>query len=148
MTRKLLTLVALVASCFCLTSCGGHVLVHDPNAAAATAEAFARSAFVSKDMGAAYAMMTPRVREGIPQQTFSDAIGKMHPNGFADEVSAVEYEPIPGQAGMNIYLIGRNSSETFYYRMSMAGDKLTGYQVSSAGREKGAFPPSKRRRPL
>ena len=135
----------VICICLVLSGCGVRVLVHDQKAAATSAEQFARAAFVAKDLKAAYAMLAPQARQSVTQAAFSDTLTKMHPKGHPDEVSAVEYETLPGQAGMYIYLKGRGAAEDFYYRMLMVGDKVSGYRVSFLGRGSAAYPPSNRR---
>lgn len=68
----------------------------------------------------------------------------MHPKTFPSRVSATEYEPMPGQKSMLIYLQGSGSGEEFYYRLVMAGDASSGYRVSGLYRGSQPYPPSKR----
>ena len=144
MTRQLVRLVVFLAMCSCLASCGMRVLVHDQTVAASSAAQFARTAYISKDFKTAHSMLAPQARASVTLDTLTDTIAKMHPNGYPDDVSAVEYEPLPGQAAMNIYLKGQNATETFYYRMLMVGDKASGYKVSYLARGSGPYPPSNR----
>jgi hypothetical protein len=123
------------------------VLVHDQNGAATAAEQFAQVAFVTKDTNAAHALLEPQTGRSLPLASFSEAIAKMHPGGFPNSVKAEAYEPLPGQAGMNVFLLGQNANETFYYRFLMVGDKVSGYKVAYLGRGNGPHP-SANKRPL
>jgi hypothetical protein len=121
------------------------VLVHDEKAAARAAEQFARILLVGRDLPKAYAMMSPEAHQTVPASTLSDSIVNMHPRSYPSQVSAKEFEPVPGQRAMNIYLHGHCQGEEFDYCFLMVGDKESGYQVSSIGRRDGPYPPSNRR---
>jgi hypothetical protein len=138
----------IVASFVCclLTSCI-NVVAQDEGAAAKAATQFAQTAFVSRDYERAHELL---IRSGINQFTtakLSEAIARMHPKTFPTEVLATDFEPIPGQRAMNIYLKGRGEGEDFYYRLVMVGDATSGYRVS--GLYRGNRPsPSPNKRPL
>jgi hypothetical protein len=63
-------------------------------------------------------------------------------------LTAEEFEPMPGQKGMNIFLYGENESEKFFYRLTMEGTTGMGYEVSGIYRGSGPYPPSKSRQRL
>ena len=149
MLRLGLTAAKTLPICICLGLVTGffsfRVLRHDPKEAAAAAEIFAKTAFVAKDFPAAHALLTPAAQRTISLTSMSETIGKLHPIGFPDEVSAIEFEPLQGQAAMNIYLKGQRATETFYYRLWMVGGEGSGYQVKGFLRGTGPYPPSNRR---
>ncbi len=60
----------------------------------------------------------------------------------------MEFEPIPGQEGMNIYLTGENGAEKFYYRIPMKGSEGKGYKAAGVFRGQGPYAPSELRQPL
>jgi hypothetical protein len=143
------TLLAAFASCS-LTSCGVNIsrvsiIVHDQQAAAKSAAKFADLAFVRSDYASAQALLAPQVRQGIPIDRLTAEVAKMHPKARPSEVAAMEFEPMPGQPAMNIYLKGTHGDETFFYRLVMVGDKGSGYQVAGFWRGSGPYPPSARR---
>jgi len=45
----------------------------------------------------------------------------MHLTVYLLTVRATEYEPIPRQEAVNIFLTGTNKNEKFYYRLTMEG---------------------------
>jgi hypothetical protein len=61
---------------------------------------------------------------------------------------ATDFEPMPGQTAMSIYLTGKNDNEDFYYRLVMQGTTQTGYTVSGFYRGSTAYPASKLRQTL
>ena len=132
-------------ACCLLTSCGVNILVHDQASAAATASQAANLAFVRADMAAAHALLAPQMQQALPAEKLLDAVAKLHPTQRPAEVSAIEFEPLPGQAGMNIYLKGTGGNEEFYYRFLMVGDKRSGYRVAGFWRGSGPYPPNARR---
>jgi hypothetical protein len=74
---------------------------------------------------------------------------KMHPSTkYPDAVNATDYEPLPGQPGMNIFLFGQTGAEHFYYRFYMEGTKETNYAVGGLWRNDGPYPPSNMRHRL
>ena len=124
------------------------VLNHDEDQAAAKAKEFAEVAFVQREYKKAYDLLWEETKKHVSFEQFLDVVNKMHPNAHPAQVAAIEFEPLPGQAGMNIYLKGKNGKEEFFYRFGMAGTKESGYKVSGIFRGNGPYPPSKLRRAL
>jgi hypothetical protein len=143
--RGRLAMLLLVLGCGSLASCGVSVIAHDEQAAAKTAAKFADLAIVRSDYPAAHAMLTKPLQETLPSDKLGDEIAKFHPTSRPTKIVAVEFEPIPGQRAMNIYLKGSRGEEAFYYRVRMVGDAGSGYQVDFVGRGSGPYPPSGRR---
>jgi hypothetical protein len=138
-------LTALTLTCFSLASCGVSVIVHDERAAARTAAKFADLAFVQTDYSDAEALLSSQMQQAVPSDKLTAQITKMHPKGRPADVAATEFEPLPGQRAMNIYLKGSRGESTFYYRFLMVGDKGSGYEVNGFWRGSGPYPPSPRR---
>jgi hypothetical protein len=116
--------------------------------AATRAEDFANAAFVLRDTVRAYGLISEELRAHLPSEQFRDLVSKMHPSNYPLSLEATEFEPIPGQKTMYIFLTGRNGTETFYYRLLMEGVKETNYQVSGLWRGSGPYPPSGIRKSL
>ncbi len=144
MKLRFLLLVLVVVSQSC--SLGVRAFKHSPDAAGKEAEKFAFLAFVKHDFQNALLKLVGQSFGS--EMKLKEIVGKMHPTGYPDAVVATEFEPIPGQRAMNIFLVGENNSEQFYYRFTMAGTAETGYRVSGLWRGSGPYPPSKRRRSL
>lgn len=130
---------------YCLLSSCVRVIEHNQAAAATAAEHFAATAFIKKDYPTAHGLLSPASRESIPLEKLGEQVAKMHPALFPTEVKAIEYEPMPGQAAMQIYLKGSAEREEFYYRFVMSGDRHSGYQVSGLWRGSGPHPASARK---
>ena len=138
--------VVAITSFFMLASCI-NVIAHDQKAAAKAATEFARTAFVVQDYAKAHGLMASRSQSYIPLDKLTQTIAKMHPKGYPTHVTATEYEPMPGQRAMNIFVKGEGGGEEFFYRLVMEGDVTTGYRVSGLYRGNGPNP-SANKRPL
>ena len=123
-------------------------LNHQPAMASAKAQHFADVAFVERNLPAAYDLLSQAMRNQLSFDQLTDLISKMHPSRYPSSVQATEYEPLMGQRGMNIYLVGKNGSEQFYYRFFMEGTKETDYTVGGMWRGEGAYPPSNMKKSL
>jgi hypothetical protein len=124
------------------------ILNHSPSLAAQEAQRFAQAALIERDFQKAYGWFGEGGKAAASFDQFTEALRSSHPMAFPQSVTAIEYEPIPGQRGMNIYLFGENGNEKFYYRFAMEGVKETGYKVSGLWRHDGPYPPSSSRRRL
>lgn len=144
MSQKVMRISCSFLACCILSSCV-RVIEHNQTAAASAAEHFATTAFIKKDYPTAHGLLSPASRESIPLEKLAEQVDKMHPTVFPAEVKAIEYEPMPGQTAMQIYLKGSAEKEEFYYRLVMSGDRHSGYQVSGLWRGSGPYPPSARK---
>jgi hypothetical protein len=126
-------------------SCGFSVIAHDEQAAAKSAAKFADLAFARSDYPGAHALLSPQLQQATADGKLAAEVAKMHPKGRPSEVKAIEFEPLPGQRAMNIYLKGTRSDEEFFYRLLMVGDKAAGYKVGGLWRGNGPYPPSARK---
>src|ERR1051325_9183603 len=122
-----LLLLASVVSC-------NKPVEHDPTLAARRAVEFARAAFVRGDIDAAYGLLADSARRYVPLEKFRETVARLHPNGRPSRVSAVEYEPMPGEKGIYIYLVGRDSGEEFEYTITLEGSASTDYRVTKITR--------------
>jgi hypothetical protein len=140
----------LAVTLICVASCVPRVgvLHHSPDAAAEVARKFAEAAFVERDNSKARELLVAKMQEAYSAERLETELEKIHPSGYPTTVSTTDFEPIPRQAAMSIFVMGENDSEKFYYRLVMAGTADTGYQVTAFGRGSGAYPPSAIRQPL
>ncbi len=122
------------------------VIHHDENMAANSALEFAKVAFVQQDYTKAYYLLSQNGK--MPFQKFNNVIREIHPNGFPTTVKTTEYEPMPGQEAMSIFLYGERTDEKFYYRVVMQGTKKTNYKVFAFYQGNGPYPQSKLRKSL
>jgi len=132
-----------LASC-----CFPRAIPHDPDRAANSAIAFAKVAFVQQDHEAGYARLSENTRKTVSLSEYKKTMKSIHPDLFPLTVTAEEYEPMPGQPAMTIYLKGENGSEEFFYRLIMEGTSLSGYSVSGFLRGNGPYPESGLRQKL
>lgn len=134
-----------VICCILVAYFSVNVISHDPRSAARTAENFADLAFVKHDIASALVELSPEFQRDMSEGELTALIAKMHPASRPAEVRAIEFEPLPGQKAMNIYLKGSDADEAFFYRFLMVGAKETGYKVGGFWRGSGPYPPSPRK---
>ncbi len=146
--KKLLVLAAQVAL---LVACGVpqvHMMSHRPDMAATAAEEFARVAFVEQDSRRAYDLTADELKKAWTLDVFVKNMTELHHSRYPSQVAATDYEPIPGQPAMNVFLRGQNGDEEFYYRFTMLGTEERGYRVMGFFRGSGPYPPSPSRKSL
>jgi hypothetical protein len=144
-TRFLFAALVLVTFSTCV-----HVnkFAHEPSMAAAQAQKFADTAFIERNPSAAYGLLSPNSKAQMSLDQFKDLLSKLHRSQYPSSVEATDYEPLPGQKGMNIFLSGVSVNERFYYRFLMEGTKETDYAVAGVWRNNRPYPPSAMRKPL
>lgn len=125
-----------------------NVIVHDENEAAKSANDFANLAFVQRDEAAAYLLTAQQFQEHYSENDFIELVQQMHSKGYPSQVSATEYQPIPGTETMNIFLVGENPKENLYYRFVMEGTANSGYKVAGLYRGNGPYPNPNERKKL
>jgi hypothetical protein len=116
--------------------------------AAVSATVFAQAALVDQNIDKAYGMLDPDLQAHGSKEDFSRIITTMNKPTAPKMITATDFEPIPGQDGMNIYLTGETDTETFYYRIPMKGSEEKGYRVAGVFRNEGPYPKSSLRRPF
>ena len=131
MFKKTLILAPLLVLAACSPSV--NVLNHSASLAAQEAQRFAQVALIEHDFQKAYGMFGENGKTAVSFDQFTEAVRSSHPIAFPLSVTAIEYEPIPGQRGMNIYLYGENGNEKFYYRFVMDGVKETATRSQAHG---------------
>jgi hypothetical protein len=115
---------------------------HDEVAAGKKAEEFAKVAFVKQDIENGYALLADATKRYVSLEQFKTVVSKLHPKAFPRAVTASEYQPMHGEKAIYIFLIGDNSGEHFYYRLTMEGTAATGYRVLRLDRSIAPYPPS------
>lgn len=131
-----------------LISCTATAISHNEDMAAKSAIEFSKVALVQHDIQNGYSLLSENAKKTISFDKYSQAFSQMHPSSYPISLTAQEFEPMPGQKGMNIFLYGENASERFYYRFTMEGTGGTGYKVSGMYRGNGPYPPSGLRQEL
>ncbi len=139
-----MALVACAAFCF-TASCSVKVINHNQSSASKAAEKFANLAFIQSDYANAYQLLDAELQKMVTQEKLTETVSKMHTNGRPATIQAIEYEPMPGQRAMQIYLKGTQGKEEFYYRFVMTGDLEAGYKIGGLFRGTGPYPPSNRK---
>ncbi len=139
-----LTVVLILA-----LSCTPHFFKHDQNIAAKEAVKIANLLFVKQDVETGFEIQRAGQSEEFTLEKLRAFVNDLHKSGvFPNEVWAIEYEPMPGQEGMKIYLTGRNKDDFFWYQFVMIGTEPKGYRVFAIYRFDGEFPASTLRKPL
>ena len=118
---------------------------HEPDIAATSAIYFAETAFIKREMKESYHLLSDDARKYITFQKYQTIVYELHPNGYPSTLKKLEYEPVPGQKAMNIFLLGENEKEKFYYRLALQGTAKDGYRVCGLYRGSGPYPQSKLR---
>ncbi|SRR5229473_5901235 len=124
------------------------VIRHDEDLAATSAVQFARIAIIDQDYASAFESLSDRGRAKSSAARLQETIMQIHPRGRPKLITAAEFEPLPRQRAMNIYLFGRADDEEFAYKFEMEGTADTGYKVASISRLRTPLPQFATRRPL
>jgi hypothetical protein len=121
-----LPLAALVI----LASCAESVK-HDETLAAKRAIEFAQAAFVDKNPEKAYELLSDGGKRHLSLEKFKETVTRMHSRGFPTKVTAKEFQPMPGERAIWIYLAGQNVDDQFGYRLTMELTDNGDYKVLS-----------------
>ena len=124
-----------------LMSCAESVK-HDEFLAGKRAVEFAQVAFVKRDVERAYALLSDGAKSYVPFEKFKDTLLRMHPSLHPTSVTATEYEPMPGEKALYIYITGETSGEPLQYTLTMLGTAATDYKVSRFIRGNSSYLPS------
>jgi len=124
------------------------VLNHSPSAAAAIAQRYVDLLLVRKDADAAYGLVDADARARVSVETLQEAVAKAPGYGQVTSVQAVEYQPVPGQPAMDIFLTGSAGGRTFYYAVRLSGTRDEGYLVNDLSIESEPFRASSLRESL
>jgi hypothetical protein len=118
----IVVLAALAGGC-------NETIKHDENLAGRHAIEFAQAVLVNKNFAKGYELLADGGKRHIPAEKFIESMKRLHPRGFPTRVTAKEYEPMPGENAMWIYLVGQNSEDQFQYRVTMEATGNGDYKV-------------------
>jgi hypothetical protein len=105
------------------------VVKHDEKLAGKRAIEFAQAVLVNKNFAKGYELLADGGKRHIPAEKFIESMKRLHPRGFPTRVTAKEYQPMPGENAMWIYLVGQNSEDQFQYRIIMEATGNGDYKV-------------------
>ena len=102
---------------------------HDENMAAKRAVEFARVVLIDKNLERGYELLSDSGKRHVPLDKFKQTILSMNARGYPSRVTATDYEPMPGEHAIYIFLRGQNGDEQFNYRITLEGTAATDYKV-------------------
>jgi len=111
-----------------LASCAGSVK-HDETLAARRAIEFAQYVLINKNFDKGYELVSNGGKRHLSLEKFKETVTRMHPRSFPTKVTATEFQPMPGEKAIWIYLAGRNAEEQFQYRFTMEMTDNGDYKV-------------------
>ena len=121
---------------------------HDPAVAGKRAEEFAQIVFVKQEIENGYTLLADGAKRYVSRDQFKQVVAKLHPRAYPKNVKASEYEPMAGEKAIYIFLMGENSGERFYYRLTLEGNATTPYRVLRLDRSAEPYPASSDKRTL
>jgi hypothetical protein len=119
-------LTAFVLTIVWLTGCAESIK-QDENLAAQRAIEFARIVLVEKNFDRGYELLSDNGKRHISSAKFKETMARLHPRGFPNSVTAKEYQPMPGENALWIYLNGENPE--MHYRVTMEATASGDYKV-------------------
>ena len=126
MIRRRLLVIGLLT--LALASCAGTVK-HDETLAAKHAIEFAQFVFIDKNFAKGYELLSDGGKRHLSLEKFKETLTRMHPRSFPTKVTATEFQPMPGEKAIWIYLAGQNTEEQFQYRLTMEATDTGDYRV-------------------
>ena len=111
-----------------LASCAGSVK-HDETLAARRAIEFAQYVLINKNFDKGYELVSNGGKRHLSLEKFKETLTRMHPRSFPTKVTATEFQPMPGEKAIWIYLAGQNAEEQFQYRFTMEMTDNGDYKV-------------------
>ncbi len=119
-------LTACLLTVMWLTGCAESTK-QDENLAAQRAIEFARIVLVNKNFDQGYELLSDGGKRHISSAKFKETMIRLHPRGFPATVTAKEYQPMPGENALWIYLSGENPE--MHYRVTMEATPSGDYKV-------------------
>jgi hypothetical protein len=119
-------LTGCLLTVFWLTGCVESIK-QDENLAAQRAIEFARIVLVEKNFDRGYDLLSDNGKRHISPAKFKETMARLHPRGFPTIVTAKEYQPMPGENALWIYLNGENPE--MHYRLTMEATASGDYKV-------------------
>ncbi|MBI4526663.1 MAG: hypothetical protein HY695_22925 [Deltaproteobacteria bacterium] len=114
---------------------------HDEVLAGTRALQFAQAAFIQRDFQKSYPLLSDAAKRYVSPEKFKETLSRLHQGAYPTSLKADEYEPMPGEKALYVYLTGDNGGEQFQYMITMEGTASTDYKVSSFKRG-GSYLPS------
>lgn len=102
---------------------------HDEARAGKRAVEFAQTVLVNQDFERGYELLSDGGKRHLSPGKFKETIARMHPRAFPTKVTALEYQPMPGENAIWIYLAGQNAEEQFQYRLTLETTANGDYRV-------------------
>ena len=109
-----------------LTGCAESTKQNE-NLAAQRAIEFAGIVLINKDFDQGYELLSDGGKRHISLAKFKETMIRLHPRGFPSTVTAKEYQPMPGENALWIYLKGQNPEMD--YRLTMEATASGDYKV-------------------
>ena len=119
-------LAACLLAVMWFTGCAESIK-QDENLAAQRAIEFARIVLVNKDFDQGYELLADGGKRHISSAKFKETMIRLHPRGFPTTVTAKEYQVMPGENALWIYLNGQNPE--MHYRLTMEATPSGDYKV-------------------
>jgi hypothetical protein len=113
---------ALAGSC-------AETIKHDESLAGKRAIEFVQAVLIEKNFAKGYELLDAGGKRHISREKLEESLTRLHPRGFPTRVSAKEFQAMPGENAMWIYLVGQNSEDQFQYRVTMKSDDNGDYKV-------------------
>ena len=126
---EVLRLCALLAALAALAPSCAETIKHDEKLVGRRAIEFAQAVLVNKNFTKGYELLADGGKRHIPMEKFIESMTRLHPRGFPSRVTAKEYQPMPGENAIWIYLVGQNSEDQFQYRVTMEATGNGDYKV-------------------
>jgi hypothetical protein len=120
--------VAVLLLCALLAGCSESI-EHDESAAAQRAIEFARLVLIEKQFAKGHELLSASGRRYLPVEKLAETVTRLHPQAFPTKVTALEFQPMPGEKAIWIYLVGQNPQEQFHYRFTMEGSANGEYRL-------------------
>jgi hypothetical protein len=101
----------------------------DENLAARRAIEFAQVVLINRNFDQGYELLSDGGKRHISLAIFKETMTRLHPRGFPTRVTAKEYQPMPGENALWIYLNGQNAEDQFQYRVTMEATATGDFKV-------------------
>lgn len=111
-----------------LTGCAKSIH-HDEKLAANRALEFARIVLIDRNAARGYELLSTNGKRHVPLDKFKQTVAAMNARGYPTRVTATDYEPMPGESAIYIYLRGQNGDESVQYRVTLEGSATDDYHV-------------------
>jgi hypothetical protein len=122
------TALIALAMTVVLMSCGDS-MKHDEGLAGTRAIEFAQAVFVDRNFEKGYDLLSDGGKRHLSREKLKETVTRTHPRGFPVKVTAKEFQPMPGEKAIWIYLAGQNSEDQFGYRLTMEANGKGDYKV-------------------